>query len=66
MKYIDRTSLSNYIWKIKQTLGTDPILKWEKVKKCRKFKAGYKYCDLCMEKKFAEASYNNPNELLHL
>ena len=34
-------------------------------KKCWKYKAGNKYCNLCMEEKFAIASYNDPNELLN-
>ena len=34
-------------------------------KKCYKYKAGDKYCNLCMEEKLAIVSYNNPNELLN-
>ena len=32
-KYKHSTSLSNYMWEIKNRQGTDPILKWEIVKK---------------------------------
>ena len=52
------------MWEINKNLGTDPILKWEIVKKCFKYKLGDKYCQLCMEEKLAIASYNNLNELL--
>ena len=31
--YRYRTSLSNYVWEIKNNLGTDSILRWEIVKK---------------------------------
>ena len=32
---------------------------------CHKYKAGDKYCNLCMEEKLAITAYNNPNELLY-
>ena len=35
-----KTSLSNYIWEIKKKFGIDPILKWEIVKRCCKYKGG--------------------------
>ena len=34
---------------VKKNLGTDPILKSEILKKCRKYKASDKYCNLRME-----------------
>ena len=47
------------VWK---NLGTDPILKWEIVKKkCCKYRAGDKYSHQCIEEKLAIASSNNPN-----
>ena len=52
-----------YVCEIKKNLHTDPILKWEIVKKC--CKEGDKYCNLCMEEKLAIVSNNNPNELLN-
>ena len=55
------------MWKIKKKQGIDLISKWEIVenKRCRKYKAGDKYCHLRMEEKLAIASYHNPNELLN-
>ena len=38
--YKNSSSLSKYIWEIKTKLGIDPILKWEIIKKCCKYKAG--------------------------
>ena len=62
-KYKHSTSLSNYVWVIKNRQGIDPILKWEVVKKCRKYRAGDRDCILCNEEKLAIASYNNRNLL---
>ena len=67
---IDRhkTKLSNYVWEVKNKFGIDPILKWEIVKRCSKFKAaggGNRYCKLCMEEKLTIATYNKPKELLN-
>ena len=51
------------MWEIKKNLGTDPILKWEIVKKKKKkkkkvvnIKAVEKFCQLCMEEKLAIVS----------
>ena len=53
------------MWEIKKNLVTDPILEWEIVKKCRKYKTGDKYCNLCMEEKLAITSFNNTKEILY-
>ena len=49
-KYRHSTSLSNHVWEIKNKKGVAPILKWEIVKRCRKYKAGDRDCMLCNEK----------------
>ena len=36
--YRDKTILSNYVWEVKNEFGIDPILKWEIVKRCNKYK----------------------------
>ena len=64
-RYRHSTSLSNYIWDVKKKQDIDPILKWEIIKKCHKYRAGNKYCLLCMEEKLAIASYDNSRELLN-
>ena len=43
--------LSSYVWELKDNKGTDPIMKWEVIKKCRKYRAGDRGCLLCMEEK---------------
>ena len=65
MKYRHKTSLSNYVWEVKNKFGIDSILKWEIVKRYCKYKAGDKYCKLCMEEKSTIAAYNKPKELLN-
>ena len=37
------------LWEIKKKQGIDPILKWETIKKCCKYKAGDRYYLLCMD-----------------
>ena len=55
-KYRHSTTLSSYVWEVKDKKGIDPILKWEVIKKCRKYRAGDKDCLLCNEEKLAIAS----------
>ena len=38
--YKHKTSLSNYIWEVKNKFRIDPILKWEIMKRCSKYKEG--------------------------
>ena len=55
-KYRHSTTLSRYVWEVKDKKGIDPILKWEVIKKCRKYMAGDRDCMLCVEEKLAIAS----------
>ena len=55
-KYRHSTTLSSYVWEVKDEKGIDPILKWEVIKKCRNYKAGDRDCMLCVEEKLAIAS----------
>ena len=55
-KYRHSTTLSSYVWEVKDKKGIDPILKWEVIMKCRKYWAGDRNCLLCMEEKLAKAS----------
>ena len=52
-KYRHSTTLSSYVWEVK---GIDPVLKWEVIKKCRKYRAGDRDCLLCIDEKLAKAS----------
>ena len=72
MKYIDTELVYLNVWEIKKNLRTDPILKWEIIKKkrkkkekCHKYKVGNKHCNLFMEEKFTVNSYDNSNQLLN-
>ena len=62
--YRHKISLSNYICEVKTKFGIDPILKWEIVKTCSKYKAGNRYCKLCVEIKLTIATYDKLKELL--
>ena len=55
-KYRHSTTLSSYVWELKDNKGIYPIMKWEVIKKCRKYRAGDKSCLLRMEEKLAKAS----------
>ena len=63
--YRHKTSLSNYVWQVKNKFGIDLILKWEIVKRCSKHKEGDRYCKLCRGEKLTQAPYNKPKELLN-
>ena len=63
--YRHKTSLSNYVWEVKNKFGIDPILKWEIMKRCSKYTAGDRYCKLCMEEKLIIVTYNRPKELVN-
>ena len=52
-KYMHSTTLSSYVWEVKDKKGIDPILKWEVIKKCHKYRAGDRDCMLCVEEKIA-------------
>ena len=62
-KYRHCTALSSYVWELKENTGVDPIIKWEVIKKCRKYRAGNRACRLCMEEKLAIASCKSRNML---
>lgn len=59
------TTLSTYIYKFRRDNNKEPILKWEILKRCPKYRAGNKVCHLCLEEKLAIALYNEPDHLLN-
>ena len=61
--YIYSTTLSSYVWELKDNKGVDPIMKWEVIKKCRKYRAGDRICRLCMEEKLSIAACKSRNML---
>ena len=62
-KYRHSSALSSYVWELKENKGVDPIMKWEVIKKCRKYRAGNRTRRLCMEEKLAIASCKSMNML---
>ena len=49
-KYSAETELSKYIWRLKEKRKSFSI-KWQIIKKCRKYKPGSWYCHLCTSEK---------------
>ena len=43
-KYRHSTTLSSSVWELKDNEGIDPMIKWEVIKKCRKYRAGDVVC----------------------
>ena len=62
-KYRYSTALSSYVRELKEKQGVDPIMKWEVIKKCRKYRAGNRACNLCMEEKLVIANCKSKNML---
>ena len=62
-KYRYSTALSSYVWELKEKQGVDPIMKWEVIKKCRKYRAGNRACNLWMEEKLVIANCKSKNML---
>ena len=49
-KYRNNTSLSTYVWELKEQ-GKTPKIKWSIVKTCNNYIAGQRKCDLCLHEK---------------
>ena len=48
---------------LRKKQGVDPIMKWEVIKKCHKYRAGNRACNLCMEEKLVIANCKSKNML---
>ena len=64
-KHKNATTLSSYIWKIKERGEEDIQITWEVLKKCEPYTNLSKKCKLCLEEKFLILTYKQPNELLN-
>ena len=62
-KYRYSTALSSYVRELKEKQGVDPIMKWEVIKKYRKYRSGNRTCNLCMEEKLVIANCKSKNML---
>ena len=59
--YSTDTALSKYVWEIKKKLKIMPSLKWFIIKSV----PAYSNISLCLQEKFEDLNYPNPNELLN-
>ncbi|XP_057301871.1 uncharacterized protein LOC130636231 [Hydractinia symbiolongicarpus] len=63
-KYMNSTTLSTYIWQLKDQNIT-PELNWSIVKRVRSYSNKSKSCPLCLQEKLEILSYENKDELLN-
>jgi len=63
-KYAKSTSLSKYIWELKEN-NINPSLSWTIMKTAKTYSNITKRCNLCLQEKFEILYYKNQNELLN-
>ena len=63
--YANKTTLSKYVWEIKDKCNEMPSLKWSVVKSVPGYSNNSKRCLLCLHKKFEIVNYPNQKELLN-
>ena len=63
--HLTDTTLSKYVWEIKEKFKIMPSLKWSKFKAIPAYSKISKKCQLCLQEKFEILNYRNPNELLN-
>ena len=59
------TTLSKYIWELKETLNLSPILVWSIAEKLPPYSNISKKCLLCLHEKLEIINYPRPDELLN-
>ena len=59
------TTLSKYIWELKETSNLSPTLVWSIAKKVPPYSNISKKCLLCLNKKLEIINYPRPDELLN-
>ena len=64
-KYKNSTSLSSYVWDLKENHNIMPNLKWSIVKHAKSYTNNARSCSLCLREKFEILFYDNKNELLN-
>ena len=63
--YASDTSLSKYIWEMKDKHNETPTLKWSIVKSIPVYSNISKKCALCLQENFEIINYENQSELLN-
>ena len=64
-KYMNSTSLSSYVWDLKEKHSITPSLKWSIIKHAKSFTNGSRNCPLCLQEKHEILFYKNKSELLN-
>jgi hypothetical protein len=64
-KYANSTTLSTYVWDLKEKHATTPSLKWSIVKHTKAYTNGSRKCHLCLQEKFEILNYPIKTELLN-
>ena len=64
-KYANSTTLSTYVWKLKNSYKATPVLKWSIVKHARPYSNTSRNCFLCLQEKFEILNYEKKDELLN-
>ena len=63
--YASDTSLSKYIWEMKDIHNKTPTLKWSIIKTVPTYSNILKKCALCLQEKFEIINYANQSELFN-
>ena len=64
-QYANSTTLSTYIWDLKEKHPITPSLKWSIVKHAKAYTNGSRKCHLCLQEKYEILKYPNEKELLN-
>ena len=64
-KYQNSTSLSSYVWDLKDNHNVVPHLKWSIIKETKSYSTNARTCSLCLQEKFEILFYPYKGELLN-
>jgi len=64
-KYKNSTSLSSYVWDLKEKNNVTPTLKWSIIKHAKSYTSNARNCSLCLQEKFEILFYPSKEELLN-
>lgn len=64
-KYKNSTSLSSYVWDLKEKSNVTPTLKWSTIKQVQSYTNNSRNCPLCLQEKFEILFYKDKSELLN-
>ena len=64
-KYADKTTLAQYVWKLKKKHNVVPTITWSIIKTVPAYSNTSGKCPLCLHEKYEILSYQNQKELLN-